>query len=359
MPRSSGAPIVVLATQGPGSGDERRVLELLDGTSATRWTIDRAHKGRTAARLLRRLGRERPALVVLEGTGMAVGVPLVAARILWRQPFVVGSGDAVGPFFALHGPLAGLLGAGYERALMRACSGFIGWTPYLAGRALTLGASRAITAPGWSAHPPRPGTGALVRQRLGIPADAVVAGLVGSLVWNRRRGYCYGWELVEAVKRVRRPDVHAVVVGDGSGLERLRVAAAQDPRIHLVGRVAQESVMDYLDAFDLASLPQSRDGVGNFRYTIKLSEYVAAGLPVATSRVPFAYDLEGEIDVHRLSGDAPWQPEYLDALAELLEGMTARALARPRPPTSSTFDAETQRRRVQAFVDEVLAEVRA
>ena len=43
--------------------------------------------------------------------------------------------------------------------------------------------------------------------------------------------------------------------------------------IILTGRVPREQVIDYLAAMDVGSLPQSVDGVGSFRYTIKLSEY--------------------------------------------------------------------------------------
>ena len=43
---------------------------------------------------------------------------------------------------------------------------------------------------------------------------------------------------------------------------------------------------EFLAAFDLASLPQSVDRVGSFRYSTKLSEYLAAGLPIVTSQIP-------------------------------------------------------------------------
>ena len=92
---------------------------------------------------------ERPDLIVMEGTGTAGGLVLLAIRALLGIPYVVSSGDAVGPFLRLHSRALGVLGAVYERVLCRSCAGFVGWTPYLAGRALTLGAPRAMTAPGW------------------------------------------------------------------------------------------------------------------------------------------------------------------------------------------------------------------
>ena len=60
---------------------------------------------------------------------------------------------------------------------------------------------------------------------------------------------------------------------------------------------------------DVASLPQSVDGVGSFRYTTKLSEYLAARLPVVTGEIPLAFDLDDGW-MWRLPGDAPWEERY-------------------------------------------------
>ena len=60
------------------------------------------------------------------------------------------SGDAVGPIIGSHFPVLGPFLAIYERLLCRLSAGFIGWTPYLVGRALTFGVPRAMTAPGWA-----------------------------------------------------------------------------------------------------------------------------------------------------------------------------------------------------------------
>jgi len=108
---------------------------------------------------------------------------------------------------------------------------------------------------------------------------------------------------------------------------------------------------------DLASLPQSCDGVGSFRYSTKLSEYLAAGLPVATGQIPAAYDLDTGW-AWRLPGDAPWDKRYIEALARLLDGVTAGALEARRnaiPVATTEFDREAQIRRVTAFLSDLLA----
>ena len=309
-------------------------------------------------RLAWTLLRRRPPLVVMEGTGVAGGTAVIAARVLAGIPYVVSSGDAVAPYVAIDhrmlAPLAGL----YERLLYRLSAGFIGWTPYLVGRALTFGAPRAMTAPGWSI-PGRREDRERRRRQLGIPEEAVVFGLIGSLEWGSASEYCYGKELVEALLRTDRAELRVLVVGDGSGLERLRALAGEelDRRIVLPGRVPKEEVTSYLAAIDIASLPQSVDGVGSFRYTTKISEYLAAGLPVVTGQIPLAYDID-EGWIWRLPGEAPWDERYVKALAELMATVSGAEIERKRaavPERDGRFDRERQQLQVGEFVADLLA----
>jgi hypothetical protein len=117
-------------------------------------------------------------------------------------------------------------------------------------------------------------------------------------------------------------------------------------------------VADYLAAFDVASLPQSVDGIGSFRYSTKLSEYLAAGLPVITGETPVAYDLD-EGDFWRLPGPAPWSPIYHRALTELMETLTAGEISRRREAVSNRqsdpFDMLAQQRRMTDFITDLIA----
>jgi hypothetical protein len=354
--------IMCLATQGHGHLDEQRIMALLAPLSPELYPFQRAHKLRSGLGLFRAARAARPQLIVMEGTGIAGGIALIAIRALLGIPYVISSGDAVAPYLSLRSRAAGLLGAIYERALCRRCAGFIGWTPYLVGRALTFGAPRAMTAPGWGRGAAAAGARERIRAQLQIPGTALVAGLVGSLTRNARLDYTYGAELIRAIKRVQREDVVICVVGDGSGLAALQELAGEDlgRRVLLPGHVAAEEVADHLAAFDVASLPQSVDGVGSFRYTTKLSEYLAAGLPVLTSQIPAAYDLD-EGGIWRLPGAAPWSETYVQALAELLEGLSGEEIARRREliaggRSQELFSLAAQRTRVCAFVEELLSE---
>lgn len=351
-------PIVCFATQGQGHIEGQRIRQLLVDVHPEDYPFDHAHKLRSAIGLLRLAATRRPRLFVMEGTGTGGGIPLLLASALLRVPYVLSSGDAVGPYLRLRSPLAGIIGGVYERLLCRRCAGFIGWTPYLVGRALTYGAPRGMTAAGWTRAEPAPDARARVRAALGVAEGTLLVGLTGSI--HRRREYVYGSELVRAIRRTSRRDVAVCVIGDGSGLAELREEAGEDlgTRVLLPGRVAPDQVPDYLAACDLASLSQSTDEVGAFRYTTKLSEYLAVGLPVITAETPLAYDLD-EGYLWRLPGAAPWSPDYLDALAELLHRLTredvqARSEAVRRRRTDP-FDRAEQQRRAGAFVRDLLS----
>jgi hypothetical protein len=328
-----------------------------------RFPFDRRAKLRSAWRLLRTIVQRRPSLVLMEGTGMGGGVAVMAARILAGVPYVVSSGDAVAPFLSARMPVLTPAFALYERLLCRLCAGFIGWTPYLVGRALTFGAPRAMTSPGWDESPATSEDPAQARQRvraqLGIGDHEIVFGIVGSLAWTRRYAYCYGRELLEAIKRTMRADVRVVIVGDGDGRPQLeRLAGAElGRRVILTGRVARDQVPAYLAAMDIASLPQSVDRVGSFRYTIKLSEYVAASLPIVTGQVPLAYDLDDDGWLWRLRGRAPWDGRYIDDLVRLMEHVSADDITSRRarvPRATALFDRAAQVRRVTNFLQDVI-----
>jgi hypothetical protein len=352
------ADVVCFATQGSGHGDEARIESLLATVGAETIPFDRGRKVGSALAMLRTLLRRRPDLVVMEGTGLAGGLSLIAARILAGVPYIVSSGDAVGPYVGIAHPRLAPVAGLYERLLCRLSAGFIGWTPYLVGRALTFGAPRGMTAAGWS-EPARPQDRERRREELGIAPDAIVFGLIGSLEWTGGIEYCYGRELIDAVLRTARPDVCALVVGDGTGLERLRSLAGAElgRRVLLPGRVPREQVTSYLAALDVASLPQSVDGVGSFRYTTKISEYLSAGLPVVSGQIPLAYDLDDGW-VWRLPGAAPWDPRYVSALADLMGSLTLEECAAKRravPAAGALFDRERQQRQVAEFVRDLVA----
>ncbi|MBC8106763.1 MAG: glycosyltransferase [Anaerolineae bacterium] len=358
--------IIGFSTKGAGSNEEARLRGLLRHHSPEIFPFDRQHKARCFRELLKIAKQRRPDLFVMEGTGVAGGLACLIARALFRTRYVVSSGDAVGPYIRSRTILLAPLFAVYERILCRFCSGFIGWTPYLVGRAMTFGAPRAMTAAGWSlvemTDEQRGAARERVRRELNIADDDIVIGIAGSLFWSKRLGYCYGYELVRAMERVNRPDVKVLIVGGGAGLDRLRSLAGDrlGKSIFLPGEVPWSSVLNYLSAMDVGSLPQSVDGLGSFRYTTKISEYAAARLPIVTGRLPMAYDLDVGW-MWRLRGELPWGDTYVSALAELLNTITREQIAAKRdaiPITVPEFDEQSQVRRATEFIGDLLDEMK-
>jgi hypothetical protein len=354
--------LLAFATLGANSNEEERLRELLSGFSTQWFHFDRTAKFRMWWRLLCALRGRPHDLAVMEGTGLAGGSALMLGRLIFGTRYVVSAGDAVGPFMASRGAFLGPLFGLYERMLYRTAAGFIGWTPYLVGRALSFGAPRAMTAPGWAPFPRSEEELAAARSRIrehyGISPETLVVGIVGSLVWNGRVGYCYGLELVRAMHGLDRSDLRVLIVGEGTGRARLEAASAdlKGARIIFVGRVPQEQVPDYLAAMDVGSLPQSLDRVGSFRYTTKVSEYLAAGLPLVTGQIPLAYDLD-EGWLWRLAGGSPWDDHYVNALREFLACLSPAEIVEKRKQlwtASHLFARDQQIKRVTSFITELL-----
>ena len=110
---------------------------------------------------------------------------------------------------------------------------------------------------------------------------------------------------------------------------------------------------------DIASLPQSVDGVGSFRYTTKLSEYLAAELPVITGQIPLAYDLDSGW-LWRLPGQAPWTDRYLTELSTFLNQVAREEVDTKKAAAKRAlhdFDRDQQIQRVTAFLTDRLNEV--
>lgn len=354
--------ILVVSTLGHGSNEEHRISELCSGFSPTVFPFDRKRKWRSLCDLFLVIKSERPSLVVLEGTGLAGGIPLILGKLLFGQRYLFSSGDAVGPWISTKSRLLAPLFTSYERMLCWCADGFIGWTPYLVGRSLTFGVPRGMTAAGWAPFTRTPEQRmvdrATIRKQLGIAPETMVVGIAGSLAWSKKRNYCYGWELVSAAKACNRDDVCWLIVGDGDGKHRLESAAKEVKRGQVIftGRIPQHELPAYLAAMDIGSLPQSVDQVGSFRYTTKVSEYLAFQLPFITGEIPLAYDFPSDW-LWRLPGSAPWDTRYIDAFANLIESLTHDQIEAKRsqiPPAIPEFDRDTQVKRVTQFIGDIL-----
>ena len=356
--------ILCVNTHGAGGQDERRIRQLTTGLDAdlTFYNIDRAQSYPAAVSALWKVvSARRWDLIYQEGTGIAGGLNLIRAARTRGQKFIVSSGDPIAGFFSVtKGPAVGAVFRQYEQALYRSCAGFVGWTPYLTGAALTMGAKRAVTVEGavdleiFKAYSAAERKAA--KESYGIDASHLVCGVVGSLRWTPRQSYCYGLELVEMLKLLKRTDVSVLIVGDGTGKKMLeeRVPATLRSRVVFTGRLPEAEVVHAMNAMDIGFITQTLDALGNFRLTTKLPEYLACGLPIAMSPVPGFFDYTAAAG-WALPARHPASAEFHQSCAAWLDGLChderEEKAREARPIACERFDYENLARRFHLFVN--------
>ncbi|GAB6048156.1 hypothetical protein JCM19379_19840 [Methyloparacoccus murrellii] len=120
------------------------------------------------------------------------------------------------------------------------------------------------------------------RRELDLPPTARLVGFVGRLA------HVKGVDVLlraAASLTADRPDVHWVVVGDGSEraeLESLAEALGLSAAVHFVGAVAREDIYSAIKGFDIGVMP-SRPGLEGFG--LSALEAMACGVPLVASAV--------------------------------------------------------------------------
>lgn len=301
--------IVCVICQGQDSNDQRRVTEIMTtiGVSYSLIYVDKSQPLlKRIARVFRQLRSSSGDLVFIEGTGIGGGFPvLIHAFLRPSVRYLVSSGDAVDSFVRnQHGYVLGFIAGLYERVLYTKSYAFVGWSPYLVGRAFRMGARRGFTLEGAvpkSFVPASIEDIARKREELGINSSDLVIGVSGSLAWSERQSYCYGMELANSAHLVTRKDVKFLIVGDGTGADKLKDRIQDDQRFIMTGRVSHDDMPLHLGVMNAAIISQTSDESGALRLTTKLPEYLACGVPVAMPAIPGATDY-----LQDLGGSAVW-----------------------------------------------------
>jgi glycosyltransferase involved in cell wall biosynthesis len=116
-----------------------------------------------------------------------------------------------------------------------------------------------------------------VRDELGVPQDALLVCYIASLTAERHIP-----ELLAAL--ARRPEIHAVIGGNGSVAPEVREHAKTHPNVHFLGFVQHHRIPRYTIASDVVyygfevNHPNARYSAPN-----KLFEALATGLPVISA----------------------------------------------------------------------------
>ncbi len=247
--------------------------------------------GKLAAawRMVRELWTIRPHICyVLDMAASGVAAAGVY-RLVTGTPWIVDTGDAIVALGKAlgRGPLAMFATRVLELFALRASSGVVVRGSYHKELLARRGITATFIPDGVDLEqfaPPKD-------QKPKGPTDPLVIGMVGSVVWSPVRESCYGWELLEIVKQLQGTidwPVRGIMVGDGSGLPRLKERCQElgiEGLVEFAGRVPYAELPGWLHRMDICLSTQTNDVVGWVRTTGKLPLYLAAGRYVLASRV--------------------------------------------------------------------------
>jgi glycosyltransferase involved in cell wall biosynthesis len=289
------------------------------------------------------------------------GLPAAFVARLSGRPVVVEMGDPQGDLYQAEGRgrASILAGRAIDRVATRRATAVVVRGRGLA-RVLDIRVPWIEIPDGVDPELFRPGLESRVRDELGIPEDALVVGLVGSLSWAPGAGIGYGWDIIEALALTGGP-VWGLLVGHGTGVARLRERARElrvGDRLVLAGAVPHRIVPQYIGAMDVCISTQSDDAIGRSRTTAKLPEYLACDRFVLATAVGGAAEVlppemllpyEGQRDDQHPARLAQRLTQLAARQPELRRGVGTRAIALERYAYSVLAD------RLSSFLTEMLS----
>lgn len=170
-----------------------------------------------------------------------------------------------------------------------------------------------------------------------IPADLESIphpriGFVGAI-----SGYKQNLELIRQMAD-RRPNYHFVLIGDiGEGDPLTNAAILKNvPNIHLLGPKAYKDLPDYLRGMDVGLLPSHLNDYTRSMFPMKFFEYLAAGLPVISTRIPALAD-HADLVLLRDSED------FEEGLDRIIAGDCATLEQRLAAAREQTYEARTEK----------------
>lgn len=323
------------------NGSERGVLG-----DRSRWVLEAAGVnaqvsyragGRWLAlwHFVRRVVRERPAILYLVDTAVATVFAAALARIVRPTRVILDTGDATAALVHSvgRGGRAGVLAATFvERLGYALAEVVVVRSEGLAVHVRAIGHTRVVVVPdGFDPKHAGVRTGEACRRLWGFRAHDLIVGVLGSAHWNARLRWCYGRDVVEVVAAAKRPNVVGVVLVRGDGLPHLRELSrflGVSDRIVFANPEDGEQAWEQLGAIDVALSTQTNDAVGRARTTGKLVQYMAAGKFILASRVGTAADVLPDEMLVDYNGD--WDHLYFTRVAERLDSLPNGAELRRR-----------------------------
>jgi glycosyltransferase involved in cell wall biosynthesis len=288
-------------------------------------------------------------------------VAALAARTGGRLT-IVEVGDPQAALYRAQGrsAAAAAIGGAVDAAVARGASGIVYRGRELADT-LKPHAPWLVLPDGVDVERFRPAPADEHRRRLGIPHNALVAGVVGTIAWSPVRRSAYGLDVIEALSRIPDAPVHALIVGGGDGLEHLRRRARElgvSDRVTLTGARPHDEIAGLLNAMDVCVSTQTNDAIGRGRTTAKLPEYLACDRYVLATSVGTAAEVLPQEML--LPFAAAVDDGHSQRLAEALTALiprrtTLRAGAGTRRIALERFDYRILADRLSTFVHKICA----
>ncbi len=337
----------------------RSFAQLLDGCENKIFYRDKA-RIRAFIHFLRGLFQQEPKTVYVLDMAAAGVCAALGYALITRCKIIIDTGDAIG-FLADSVKDRSWFGRKLTHFLellsVRAANVLVvrsqNHSDYLDGQAKKV----FVIPDGVDTVQFQPLDASVLRDELQIPRHAVVLGLLGSIVWNHQWDMCYGWDLVEALTKLRDLPVYAVIIGDGNGLDRLKQMACRlklDQRILFLGRIRYEDLPRYLSLFDICLSTQTNDLAGQVRTSGKLPLYLSCGKHVLATDVGEAARILPSSMLLRYEGtkDSAYPTRLAQRIRELVEsGDWAASASLSRSLARQNFDYSVFRPNLQMAID--------
>lgn len=287
-PERASLPLIVFfANSSEDSTDGRRVRQFrrrvpCDAGSQVLYRDACGGKLRAIGALVAAAYRLRPDFIYVELFGYSGLIGGIVAKWLFGCRLGIGNGDEV---FSSHikmgSPLRAVAAFALERFLWRYADLWAVWSPYHCRYLRARGVRNVVCVPGAvDLRELAPVDATRLQDQLGLKGKLVV-GVAGNLYHARSLDMVLGWDLIMALRELNDLPIAALVVGDGPGLERLKVMtdeAGVSDRVVFAGRVSHESLAAYYSLMHVGLVTMSNDLDGRFTWTAKLPEYLACNV---------------------------------------------------------------------------------
>lgn len=162
-----------------------------------------------------------------------------------------------------------------------------------------------------------------LRKEFGLEGHFTV-GALGTSVWSDKCQMCFGWELVEVMRLLKNRPVKAIIIGDGSGIPRLKRLTEEygiEDKVLFLDYIPYTELPRYINLMDVCLSSQPNILPYQVRTTGKLPLYLASGCFVLASRVGEAALVLGDDMLVQYDGlkDVEYPRRLAERIVDLME----------------------------------------